>query len=368
MTTSDVDDVAVLASTARSFFASFVDNDHLNDAEASEAGYEAARWSRMAELGWTAINLPTRVGGAGGSLADAAAVAREAGRAAYASPLLATMRAATVLIGLDPDKRFDGPLTRIADGVPAALVAPADPVVRAARDGDRLVLAGPAVVAEWVRQSELVVIVVPTEPAGRSVCLALPRAELGERVARAKSVDNESVDLVDLDGLSVPADSVQVAAPDATRVLGRADLLRASTMVGGCAAVLDMTARYALQREQFGAPIGSFQAVRHHLARMAIAADAALLTCDEALALSATGDDRWVHCALAAFTAGRSYVEIVLTGAQVHGGIGTTTEHVLHHHYRRAKAMQLRFGKRGNRLREIAEALVVRREAAGPWS
>ena len=68
--------------------------------------------------------------------------------------------------------------------------------------------------------------------------------------------------------------------------------------------------------------------------------------------------------AAALFAAGRSYVEVVLTAAQVHGGVGTTVEHILHHHFRRAKAMRLRSGRRANRLRELHEALVVRHEGS----
>lgn len=67
----------------------------------------------------------------------------------------------------------------------------------------------------------------------------------------------------------------------------------------------------------------------------------------------ATPDAKETAIACAAlFAAGRSHVEIALTAAQVHGGVGTTIEHVLHH-FRRAKAMQLRAGRRTNRLREL---------------
>jgi alkylation response protein AidB-like acyl-CoA dehydrogenase len=97
---------------------------------------------------------------------------------------------------------------------------------------------------------------------------------------------------------------------------------------------------------------------------MVIAVDAARLACDEALLRATPDADESAIAAVALFVAGRSYVVVVLTGAQLHGGIGTTTEHVLHHHYRRAKAMQLRSGNRAARLREITESLVVRSEGS----
>jgi alkylation response protein AidB-like acyl-CoA dehydrogenase len=134
--------------------------------------------------------------------------------------------------------------------------------------------------------------------------------------------------------------------------------------VGGCESVLELSARYARERVQFGQPIGAFQAVRHHLGRMMIATDAARLACNDALTRALPGSGESAIAAVALFAAGRSYVEVVLTAAQVHGAIGTTTEHILHHHFTRAKAMQLRCGRPASRLREIHAALVVRGEGS----
>jgi alkylation response protein AidB-like acyl-CoA dehydrogenase len=85
---------------------------------------------------------------------------------------------------------------------------------------------------------------------------------------------------------------------------------------------------------------------------MAIATDGARLLCDDALTRAepeaAMTDAAETAIAAAALSAaGRSYVEVVLTAAQVHGGVGTTAEHILHHHFRRAEAMRLRSGPAG---------------------
>ncbi|MER7274739.1 acyl-CoA dehydrogenase family protein [Dactylosporangium sp. NPDC000244] len=369
------DDEAMLAKTARAYFADFVDNTYLNAQQASPDGYETRRWQQMCELGWTGINLPERVGGAGGTLAEAGVVAREAGRAAIASPLLSTMRAGTVLDTLGRGV-FDDLLARIAAGSSAALVAPADSPLRAEATGDGAYrLAGPAVTVEWLERSDDVVLLLPVaggddrSPAGGDtwLCALLPGADLRARAEAVPSIDNERVARVDLDGLTLAAADVALDGIDAGTAryaLARANLLRASAMVGGCEAVLERTVQYATERVQFGQPIGGFQAVRHHLGRMLIALDAARLACNEALTRAQPGAEESAIAAVALFAAGRSYVEIVLTAAQIHGGVGTTTEHVLHHHFLRAKAMQLRGGKRANRLREIHHALVVRREGS----
>ncbi|WP_165958744.1 acyl-CoA dehydrogenase family protein [Actinomadura sp. KC345] len=362
-------DEAELASTARSFLSGFADNSYLNEQEESEDGYEQTRWKQMTGLGWTAVNLPERVGG-GGGLAEAAVVARETGRAAYASPLLATMRTGTLLASLGTDERADGLMARIAGGSPAAVVAPADRTVRArARDGGAFLLSGSAAVVEWLAAAGTAVLLVPRADSGGWLLATLPPEVAGERGVAVPSVDNERESLLDLDGVELPAGATlrdDVPAADAEYALARANLLRASVMVGGAEEVLAQSTRYAKTRHQFGQPIGAFQAVRHHLARMAIAVDGARLLTDEALTRAEPGAHETAIAGAALFAAGRSYVETVLTGAQVHGGVGTTVEHILHHHFRRAKSMQLRCGKRANRLRELHGALVVRREG-GLW-
>ncbi|MFB4308290.1 acyl-CoA dehydrogenase family protein [Actinomadura sp. GTD37] len=361
------EDEALLAESVRAYFDDFVDNAYLNLQEESDDGYDRERWKQLRDLGWAGVNLPERVGGGGGTLADAAVVARECGRAAFASPLLQSARAAVALLGLDQGDRFDDVLARIAQGTPAALIAPPDRTLSAAAaDGGYRFSGGPAIV-EWLGQSEDVVLLAPVPDAGTWLCAVMGRGGLDGRSTAVPSIDNERMARLDLDGFAPAPGSarfVEITPATAENALARAGLLRASSMVGGCEAVLERTVSYALERTQFGQVIGAFQAVRHHAARIAIAADAARLACNDALARADAGEDATAIGAVALFAAGRSYTSAVLTAAQVHGGVGTTTEHVLHHHFRRAKAMQLRSGKPAARLREIHRALVVRHESS----
>jgi alkylation response protein AidB-like acyl-CoA dehydrogenase len=199
------------------------------------------------------------------------------------------------------------------------------------------------------------------------LCTVVDRGSLDGRSTAVPSIDNERMARLDLDGFGLAPGSagfIEVPSAAAENALARANLLRASSMVGGCEAVLERTVSYSLERAQFGQVIGAFQAVRHHVARIAIAADAARLACNDALARADMGEDTTVIGAVALFAAGRSYTSAALTAAQVHGGVGTTIEHVLHHHFRRAKAMQLRSGRPAARLREIHRSLVVRHEGS----
>ncbi len=114
---------------------------------------------------------------------------------------------------------------------------------------------------------------------------------------------------------------------------------RAFDALGGAARLLEMTVAYALQREQFGAAIGSFQAVKHHCANMAVGVEAARATLwAAALALDEAPAERRSHAASAAVAYAKSAAsEVAGTALQVHGGIGFTWEHDLHVFLRRIK-------------------------------
>jgi hypothetical protein len=114
---------------------------------------------------------------------------------------------------------------------------------------------------------------------------------------------------------------------------------RAMDALGGAARLLEMTVSYAGQRHQFGAPIGSFQAVKHHCADMAVGVEAARSALwAAALTLDHAGDDGWSRAASAAAAFAKSAASMVAsTALQVHGGIGFTWEHDLHLFLRRIK-------------------------------
>jgi alkylation response protein AidB-like acyl-CoA dehydrogenase len=117
---------------------------------------------------------------------------------------------------------------------------------------------------------------------------------------------------------------------------------RALDALGGAARLLEMTVAYAGQREQFGAPIGSFQAVKHHCADMAVGVEAGRSAL-RAAALALDGASQNIRSRAA--SAGAAYAKsaasrVAGTALQVHGGIGFTWEHDLHLFLRRIKVDQ----------------------------
>jgi alkylation response protein AidB-like acyl-CoA dehydrogenase len=115
-------------------------------------------------------------------------------------------------------------------------------------------------------------------------------------------------------------------------------------MVGGAQGVLDMTVAYAREREQFGQPIGAFQAVAHHCADMAIDVLASRFIVYEAIWRLGSGADATVELSLAKSWVSDAYQRVCALGHQVHGAIGFTAEHDLHYFTRHAMASALAFG------------------------
>lgn len=123
-------------------------------------------------------------------------------------------------------------------------------------------------------------------------------------------------------------------------LLDRALVLKAALQVGLSRRVLDISVEYAKTRHQFGKPIGSFQAVKHHLAGMAVQLDASTGLVLQAAVLIDAGRSEAAVAHSASVSAGRGAVETVRTAIQVHGGIGVTDECELHLFLRRAHLLE----------------------------
>jgi alkylation response protein AidB-like acyl-CoA dehydrogenase len=124
--------------------------------------------------------------------------------------------------------------------------------------------------------------------------------------------------------------------------LGRA--LASVECLGHAEAALAMTVDYVERRVQFGRPLGTFQAVRHHCANMAIFTSAMRFLVYEAVWALGQGVGTAEQVAIAKAWAGRAAVEVAQTAHQLHGGFGVTEEYDLHFHTLRAKYRSISWG------------------------
>ena len=132
--------------------------------------------------------------------------------------------------------------------------------------------------------------------------------------------------------------------PVISGVLEQAALAQCALMLGGAERVLEMTVAYAKERVQFDKPIGSFQAIHHKCANMAIDVDGARYVTYKAAWKMSRGLPCPLEVAMAKTWSSEAYRRVCVVGQQIHGGVGIITDHDMQLYFRRAKAAETAFG------------------------
>jgi alkylation response protein AidB-like acyl-CoA dehydrogenase len=318
--------------------------------------YDPALWARLAgEIGLAGLSLPEQYGGSGYSRADRAAALYEMGRCLLPSPFLASavLAAETLLATGDEDVLADV-LPGLSAGTTLATVAyretPGDDCrpVRAARTGAGWQLTGSrSFVLDGCRTDLLLV---PAET-DRGVSLFLvdgiSAPGLSSRPMRTLDPSRPQA------RLHFSATPGRLAGKPGTGALAvrkgvaHATIALAAEQVGGAERCLEAAVEYAGTRQQFGRPIGSFQAIKHKCADLLILVESARTAARYAASVSsdsATEQDLYVAAALAGAYCSAAFFTVAAENIQVHGGIGFTWEHDAHLYFRRAKASEVMFG------------------------
>ena len=287
-------------------------------------------WDDMVELGWLGLHLDEEVGGAGFTIAELVVVLDELGRSLTPGPFLGTVTASSVLASLGSAAQKTEWLPKLATGSAIGSFAFAAPTIRSGST-----LTGDVVVPLGAHHAQLLVIVVGDDVV--LVDLADPSIKITEDV----SVDfTRHASTVTFDKVHLADSNLLVGASAAATAIAR--ILASAEAVGGAQRCLDEAVAYAKERQQFGRPIGMFQAVKHHCANMLVAAELATAAVwDAARAASAGSDAEQVQLAAAAAAARAmpAYMHNAELNVQVHGGIGFTWEHDAHLYVRRAIAL-----------------------------
>jgi len=242
----------------------------------TQAGYDGAVWRQAAEqLGLPALAIPEQYGGAGFSFVEQAIVLEELGRALYSGPYLASaVLAAGAVLRSGDEQAAKDLLPGIAAGSVVATLAFAEDsgswdaatanTLTAVPDGTGFVLSGHKSFVPYGHVADLVLVVGRT---GAGLSLFAVRGDAVDRTAL--STLDQTRKLARLEFHEVPARLVGTdggAGEVLAATLDAAALALAAEQLGGAQAALDMAVAYAKEREQFGRPIGSFQAIKHRCA------------------------------------------------------------------------------------------------------
>jgi alkylation response protein AidB-like acyl-CoA dehydrogenase len=235
----------------------------------------------------------------------------------------------------------------------------------ATRDGHGFVLEGTkAMVVDAPTADEIVVVARTPGTSGADGvgAFVVPRADVG--VEPVEPLDpSRPLGRVTLGGVRVTADRVLgEPGPATATAVGRAVEMAVTALavetVGAAQAIFDITLAYAKQREQFGAPIGSFQAIKHKFADMLVALERARATSYFAALTIAEDDERRALAAsMAKAAAGDCAALLAKEGIQIHGGIGYTWEHDMHLYVRRVRSSSLLFGNAAQHRARVADLI-----------
>ncbi|WP_335933757.1 acyl-CoA dehydrogenase family protein [Streptomyces sp. PTD5-9] len=325
------DDQRALRAGIRDILAGRFGRDRMRAALDAGAGVDRGLWRELGEAGFFALRLPEADGGAGLGLPEAVLLFEEAGRVLLPGPLIATHLAAGAVKGA-------------AEGTAVvAALEPGRPVGHLG-DVDGLLLLGPG--AEREQPPEHPTQQAPERPVEQAC--ALTGEELRDLVREFAEPFRSLDPLTPLWRIAGPADGAGATTagpgartpgarplgeplPDGARLRDEGALLAAAEQLGSAARTTDLAVRHAGAREQFGAPIGSFQAVKHLCADMLVRAELARCA---VYAAAVTGDP--VEIAGAKLLADDAAVRNARDCLQVHGGMGFTWEADVHLHLKRA--------------------------------
>lgn len=271
--------------------------------EQGQSGWSA----ELAELGFDQLFVAEAKGGFGGDWEDALVVLKQLGRYGIEAPLAETMAVSWVLATSDLDIT-GGPFS-VAQGFQGTALPRDDGVVS---------LSGELVAVGWSQQVSDVLVEV--QAADQQQILLVPNPRLDSQAVSGH------------EAVALPVDQIDAAVIPAKNCVGPymlGALVRVGVAAGALNHVLELSVKHANEREQFGKPIGKFQAIQQNLA--VLAGEVAAANCAAAAAFRALGHgDAGFEIAAAKLRVNRAITEATAIAHQTHGAIGVTQEHELH--------------------------------------
>jgi acyl-CoA dehydrogenase len=329
----------ILVDTLNRLLGTVVTHEAVQAAEAT--GWAGDIWDRLADTGAPWVGVPEEAGGSGGTLADAAAVLRVCGRFAAPLPVAETGLLGGWLATAGGLALPEGPLT----------VVPGRPEDRLELRGDRL--SGVAHNVAWASTSALILALVDD-----TVVAVEPAAA---RVEPRRNVAGEPREVVRFEDVAVAGQAPAPPGVDPAALRLRGAFTRACLMVGALERAAEVSVDYAGERQQFGRPIATFQAVAAQLVRLASETHLAAMALETAVAAASHRglEGARLEVGAAKAVAGEAADVVTARAHQVHGAIGMTQEYVLHQLTRRLWSWREEYGSTVAWRREVGRTVAA---------
>jgi len=373
----------MLRQSARQFLETECSMTYVRKMMEDDTGYSPEQWKKMAELGWQGLIIPEEYGGSGLDMIDMTVVLEEMGRVVMPGPFFATVILGGLAIDLGGSKAQKKKyLPKIADGSLKATLAQVEESGRWDADGIMMpatktdsgfTLSGTKLFVHDAHNSDLLIVPARTRGKGgtKGITLFLVDARSqGVQISLLKTMDQtRKLCEVSFADVQVGKDAVLGKANDGwtllDRLIDRAKVALCAEMCGGAQRVLEMSVDYAKVREQFGKPIGSFQAIQHKCANMMVQTESAKsATYYAAWAVANNVAEAHLSACMAKAYGSDAYRIVSGEGIQIHGGIGFTWEHDMHLYFKRAKGSEVTFGDATWNRELVAQVVLDAPEAA----
>ena len=328
----------------------------------NELGYDQDLWKQMVDLGWSGILVPEEYGGFDFGMVGMGSIFEEMGKMLTPSPLFSTGVLGASLIALGGnDKQKQTYLPQIVDGsITSALAleegnrhSPFSINTEAKKDGENYSITGNKTFVIDGHSSKLLIVAARTsgsekDSSGITLFLIDPSAN-GVEVNKTSMVDSRNSANISLKEVTVSKDDILGEESNGSaileEVLDRAQIAISAEMLGNASQAFDITLEYLKERKQFGAVIGSFQALQHRAAEMYSELE---LTKSSVIAACVAADEKSNDlrrmASLAKFKAGETNHLVTNEAVQMHGGVGVTDEYDVGLYLKRARVTEQIFG------------------------
>ena len=328
----------------------------------NELGYDEVLWKEMVDLGWSGILIPEEYGGFDFGMVGMGSIFEEMGKTLTPSPLFSTGVLGASLISLGGNntqkqsllpKIVDGSLTTALALEEGSRHSPFSINTKAVKDGDNFKISGEKTFVIDGHTAGLLIVAARTDgsiddSSGISLFLVDPNSK-GIEITKTSMVDSRNAASIQLKDAIVSSSEIlgeqNNGAGILEEVLDRAQIAISAEMLGNASQAFDITLEYLKERKQFGAVIGTFQALQHRAAEMyselELTKSSVIAACN---AVDENSNDLKRMASLAKFKAGETNYLVTNEAVQMHGGVGVTDEYDVGLYMKRARVTEQIFG------------------------
>jgi len=329
----------------------------VREIENNRLDYSAGLYDKMAGLGWLGLMIPEGYGGTGGDWVDTAIFYEEAGRALLQSPHHSTviLTGQSILAFGSESQRHDL-LPRITQGQLVCAFALTEPeaglelsslTTIATSDGERHVISGTKLFISYAHIADRIMVVTRNGSGTRTALFLVHRDSPGLSCTPFDTMSGDRLSEVVLDKVIVSEEAMLGEGnkgQTVEEIVDKAKVMTCAEALGGAQMALEMLVDYSKQRIIFGHPTGSFQALQHKMADMALALEGARWLVYSAAWMSSQNTPCARERAMAQLCTRQVYPRITEEVCHCHGAVALVQDHDMTLYYRRAKATQLNLG------------------------